>query len=322
MYNEAATLLSTACPNIFSPKHLSKPFKFSKPYENFSNPSADLLLPFRVFDNSGYLIHQPKPEKPNSRIELRGENFLGEMQNSSDLSGDCLEDFDTESILDEEVEEGGIDSIIGRLSVDTKEKDDTSSLGSCYGYPIGLGFGDEFGFSRAFRHVDEGEWWRFPRIDVVKFSPKLINKPNIEKKKKKVENGVESKCLVSPQTHRDDPIPKQEDEKNVSSSVPKSSPKLLLKLNINEVKKNWSGRGSPFSDEVSGQDITSPDFHARLAQIDLFSESGVREASVLRYKEKRRTRLFSKKIRYQVRKVNADQRPRMKGRFVRRPDSP
>lgn len=52
---------------------------------------------------------------------------------------------------------------------------------------------------------------------------------------------------------------------------------------------------------------------ARLAQIDLFSEGGgVREASVLRYKEKRRTRLFSKKIRYQVRKVNADRRPRMK----------
>lgn len=52
---------------------------------------------------------------------------------------------------------------------------------------------------------------------------------------------------------------------------------------------------------------------ARLAEIDLFSENGgIREASVLRYKEKRRTRLFSKKIRYQVRKVNADRRPRMK----------
>lgn len=54
---------------------------------------------------------------------------------------------------------------------------------------------------------------------------------------------------------------------------------------------------------------------ARLSQIDLLWENGgVREASVLRYKEKRRTRLFSKKIRYQVRKVNADRRPRMKVR--------
>ena len=43
-----------------------------------------------------------------------------------------------------------------------------------------------------------------------------------------------------------------------------------------------------------------------------------REARVTRYREKRRTRLFSKKIRYEVRKLNAEKRPRMKGRFVKR----
>ncbi|VFQ91865.1 unnamed protein product [Cuscuta campestris] len=43
-----------------------------------------------------------------------------------------------------------------------------------------------------------------------------------------------------------------------------------------------------------------------------------RAASVLRYKEKRQNRLFSKTIRYQVRKLNAEKRPRVKGRFVRR----
>ncbi|KAM7515137.1 hypothetical protein LguiA_004720 [Lonicera macranthoides] len=37
-----------------------------------------------------------------------------------------------------------------------------------------------------------------------------------------------------------------------------------------------------------------------------------REASVLRYKEKHQSRLFSKKIIYQVRKLNADKRPRLK----------
>ncbi|KAL8258158.1 hypothetical protein R6Q59_030199 [Mikania micrantha] len=42
-----------------------------------------------------------------------------------------------------------------------------------------------------------------------------------------------------------------------------------------------------------------------------------REARVSRYREKRRTRLFSKKIRYEVRKLNAEKRPRMKGRFVK-----
>jgi len=47
-----------------------------------------------------------------------------------------------------------------------------------------------------------------------------------------------------------------------------------------------------------------------------------REARVLRYREKRRKRLFSKKIRYEVRKKNAEKRPRMKGRFVKRPSLP
>ncbi|OIT05923.1 PREDICTED: uncharacterized protein LOC109206974 [Nicotiana attenuata] len=45
---------------------------------------------------------------------------------------------------------------------------------------------------------------------------------------------------------------------------------------------------------------------------------GRREASVLRYKEKRQNRLFCKKIRYEVRKLNAEKRPRIKGRFVKR----
>lgn len=39
---------------------------------------------------------------------------------------------------------------------------------------------------------------------------------------------------------------------------------------------------------------------------------GEREASVLRYKQKRLNRLFSKRIRYEVRKLNAEKRPRMK----------
>ncbi|XP_049391687.1 acyltransferase Pun1-like [Solanum stenotomum] len=41
-------------------------------------------------------------------------------------------------------------------------------------------------------------------------------------------------------------------------------------------------------------------------------KAGRREASVMRYKEKRQNRLFSKTIRYQVRKLNAEKRPRVK----------
>lgn len=49
-----------------------------------------------------------------------------------------------------------------------------------------------------------------------------------------------------------------------------------------------------------------------------YPDDGGREARVSRYREKRRTRLFAKKIRYEVRKLNAEKRPRMKGRFVKR----
>lgn len=45
-------------------------------------------------------------------------------------------------------------------------------------------------------------------------------------------------------------------------------------------------------------------------------KTGQREASVLRYKEKRQSRLFSKRIRYEVRKLNAEKRPRMKVLFI------
>ncbi|KAE8726070.1 Zinc finger protein CONSTANS-LIKE 6 [Hibiscus syriacus] len=56
-------------------------------------------------------------------------------------------------------------------------------------------------------------------------------------------------------------------------------------------------------------------------QIQAMGDGG-REARVSRYREKRRTRLFSKKIRYEVRKLNAEKRPRMKGRFVKRTSFP
>ncbi|PSS36390.1 Protein CHLOROPLAST IMPORT APPARATUS 2 like [Actinidia chinensis var. chinensis] len=333
-YNEAAKLLSTANPNLFSPKHLlTKPCKFTSPNENFLCDSTELLLPFRVFDNSGFLLHHPVPEKPNFRNEARIANSHqkscgspAENEFHSDFNG-YGDDFDAESMLDEEIEEG-IDSIMGNLSVENESNAGTyrGQISTCYGYPMGMGFGGNFdsGFGmrigvRPLRNVDEGEWWRFPTVDVVQISPKL-NKYPAEKKKKKIERpAAEAKILKSPP--KGNSIPKQEEREN-SIPIAKSGPPpgLLLKLNYDGVANAWSDRGSPFSEEIPGHES---DLHARLGQIDLFSENGgVREASVLRYKEKRRTRLFSRKIRYQVRKINADRRPRMKGRFVRRPNSP
>lgn len=97
-----------------------------------------------------------------------------------------------------------------------------------------------------------------------------------------------------------------------------------LALNMQDVLTAWSNRNAPYKVGMQSKDSTSsgdvglvPDMDAGATGDDSQS-SGDRDARVLRYKEKRRTRLFSKKIRYEVRKLNAERRPRMKGRFVKR----
>ncbi|XWS22503.1 hypothetical protein CRYUN_Cryun29cG0041500 [Craigia yunnanensis] len=114
----------------------------------------------------------------------------------------------------------------------------------------------------------------------------------------------------------------------------KKKRKILLSLNYEAVITAWAGQGSPWT---SGDrpdfdpDECWPDFmgtggtevqHSYSDLIGMGAQQamgdGSREARVSRYKEKRRARLFSKKIRYEVRKLNAEKRPRMKGRFVKR----
>ncbi|XP_023632676.1 zinc finger protein CONSTANS-LIKE 6 isoform X2 [Capsella rubella] len=92
---------------------------------------------------------------------------------------------------------------------------------------------------------------------------------------------------------------------------------LGLKLNLNhqEIIDAWSDHQKPL-----WTDTSAPAYSFYRGEVPVIEEERNmrREASVLRYKEKRQSRLFSKKIRYQVRKLNADKRPRFKGRFVKR----
>lgn len=109
-----------------------------------------------------------------------------------------------------------------------------------------------------------------------------------------------------------------------NESGSKGEKRTLLRLNYEEVIDAWANKGSPWENGVRPcLDIDG--FMAECAGGDWHPYEGAkrqdqadREARVLRYKEKRRTRLFSKKIRYEVRKLNAEKRPRMKGRFVKR----
>ncbi|KAK6925249.1 Lipid droplet-associated hydrolase [Dillenia turbinata] len=121
------------------------------------------------------------------------------------------------------------------------------------------------------------------------------------------------------------------------SRADESRRKMCLRLNYEAVMNAWASQGSPWTTgnrpEVFNPDDCFPDFmgmcptnnhstygdaangiRGQVGRLD----GGDREARVTRYREKRRTRLFSKKIRYEVRKLNAENRPRMKGRFVKR----
>ncbi|XP_050367481.1 zinc finger protein CONSTANS-LIKE 7 [Argentina anserina] len=95
---------------------------------------------------------------------------------------------------------------------------------------------------------------------------------------------------------------------------------LNLNLNYQEVLDAWSDRGSLWAVDCSSHSSMAASNGNYMGEVPVMEEekNTRREASVLRYKEKRQSRLFSKKIRYQVRKLNADKRPRHKGRFVKR----
>ncbi|XP_051178725.1 zinc finger protein CONSTANS-LIKE 16 [Lolium perenne] len=101
----------------------------------------------------------------------------------------------------------------------------------------------------------------------------------------------------------------------------------ILKLDYEGVIDSWArDGGSPwfhgerphFDPNDSWLDLTSGSRGFGLGAAVTPVTGGEREARVSRYREKRRTRLFAKKIRYEVRKLNAEKRPRMKGRFVKR----
>ncbi|KAL8267622.1 hypothetical protein R6Q59_004966 [Mikania micrantha] len=103
--------------------------------------------------------------------------------------------------------------------------------------------------------------------------------------------------------------------------------KRILKLDYEAIIGAWDEQRSPWTTGERPELDTDDWWPAEYCGMDGMHYDGDmmswknegREARVSRYREKRRRRLFSKKIRYQVRKLNADKRPRIKGRFVKTP---
>ncbi|CAK7349732.1 unnamed protein product [Dovyalis caffra] len=128
---------------------------------------------------------------------------------------------------------------------------------------------------------------------------------------------VDEKVVPVPETAMMNSGYKKEMKRNVS-----------LRLDYESVITAWASQGCPWTTgsrpELNPDDCWPDSMGACLNEANhpygglRRGVDGGREARVMRYKEKRRTRLFSKKIRYEVRKLNAEKRPRMKGRFVKR----
>ncbi|CAI9756072.1 unnamed protein product [Fraxinus pennsylvanica] len=125
-------------------------------------------------------------------------------------------------------------------------------------------------------------------------------------------------------------IKKFEDFNEVDDDTKKK--KIMLSLDYEGVMSAWDEQRSPWTTgerpELDFNDFW-PEYMGTCGTMHVYGGTGMmsghaaamvdggREARVSRYREKRRTRLFSKKIRYEVRKLNAEKRPRMKGRFVK-----
>ncbi|XP_071701655.1 zinc finger protein CONSTANS-LIKE 16-like [Rutidosis leptorrhynchoides] len=146
--------------------------------------------------------------------------------------------------------------------------------------------------------------------------------------------------VVKEDDHVDDiDIQKYDDDDEDDNKTNKNKNKIILKLDYEGIIAAWDEKKSPWTtgdrpefdpddcwpDCMGGcgimhhQHVPYGDIGMKMGNPAMLD--GGREARVSRYREKRRTRLFSKKIRYEVRKLNAEKRPRMKGRFVKRASS-
>lgn len=269
-YNEAAALLSTAYPDIFSSKIVRSPLKCSSNGDNnFFIESSELLLPFRPIDHSEFLLHHD-PVAANGRLSVQNEPYSlpssekpcqspGETEiqsNPMEFFNGYLEEFDADSILNEEMEEGIIDAIMGNTCADAANNEpDSTGIASGFGgkFDSGFGFGRSVGVN-ALRNVNGvNNWWDFPfpTVDVLEIPPKFSKSAltdSAEKKRKNAEKPPKPKGETKHGSESNEANP------DSTTLVPKPKPKLelLLKLNYDGVLSTWSGRGSPFSAEGAG----------------------------------------------------------------------
>ncbi|CAJ1975849.1 unnamed protein product [Sphenostylis stenocarpa] len=247
-YNEAATLLSTASPNLFSIKNHKKPEKFTKPITERYNDSLEPLLVFREHDDNdafsfaskcrfqtepNKLFFGTREKKKKMTMTMKEKNtfFREKNANCDEVDLDLeREELECETMLDEEIEEG-IDSIMGRSRVEDAD---------CGANEERMIDG-EFGLVRALRRVhDDSKWCNFLVVDMLKISPRV--------RMDRTENLVPTTMKKKKKKKEKKKVAKKSSEKGLSKG-------LLLKLNYDDVRNTWSDRGSPFAEGSPESDV-------------------------------------------------------------------
>ncbi|KAK1317820.1 Protein CHLOROPLAST IMPORT APPARATUS 2 [Acorus calamus] len=188
-YTEAAALLSSIYPNVFTTKDFKALCKHTKeaPFDDPPEPPLLLPLPLPALDGHGFLLDKPTVfDKPNSPIELKRPYLNTQTSFEEAVTAPTSDDEEEDyfgSILDDGVGEG-IDSILGDISTDNLNWN-----------PLGLGpfgFGRRFecglGIRRALRRPSANVNNGFVRmLDIVtpKFETQTPLEKNGKKKKKK-----------------------------------------------------------------------------------------------------------------------------------------
>lgn len=289
-YDEAAALLSTAYPNIFSSKNKtpSNPLflGIKSPLSDYDEAS-ELLLPFESTGETDFLFSPAMQTKQDHFSEHKEVNTGAETDDSDVTRFGIFEDFDAESILDEEVEEG-IDSIMGNIESNDGENHGESGfsgrsynragevmMNPWYGSSVNFGFAGNFqpglGLRNSLREGDDDlDWCRFPTVEFEQISPRIeaVATAAADDGQSEAVDSSKSKTTATAAGDR-----KKKRKKKVAPPSPSPSAaelksfeqrvSLSLNLDYNGVLEAWSDKALPFSDEILGLEVAGIDVHVR-----------------------------------------------------------
>ncbi|KAL0727001.1 hypothetical protein Bca4012_023094 [Brassica carinata] len=258
-YDEAAALLSTAYPNIFSSKRKSP---LNPLFLNDYDEASQLLVPFESVEEAGFLFSPTTQTKPFHFLEHKEVSFDSEVNRFG-----IFEDFDAESILDGEIEEG-IDSFMG--TIESNDGDSVFTGRDCYRIdPLGemttLPWqGSSLGLRNSLRECDDASLWMFPTVELEHISPRIQTTTTAAAA---AEDGKDVEMNSDKSAREEKRNNKKKKKKVAAAAVDLKTEQRVssfLKLDYDGVLEAWSDKESPFSDEVLGSEASGSDVHVRL----------------------------------------------------------